>query len=117
MATEFTIPANVLTDLTYGFVEREAQIAVIDGALPGDFIHVGDSVGRVVDYLWQVDQQRCLTAIWTYTLEIQKLTNPKVKLDDVLRALRFATTMPTDQFLEMTTQARAGAPQWAGRPI
>lgn len=117
MATEFTVPANVLTHLIHGFVQREAQMAVLDGARPGDFAHAGDPMGQVIDYLWQIDQPRCLIAIWTYTLELQKLTNPKVKLDDVLKALRFASLLPKNQFAEMTTQAREGGSQWAGQPI
>lgn len=110
------VPRGVLRTLLVGFTAYEADSALRRDAKRGSFFHAGDPMGKVVAWLWRERPDDAMDVIAHYLEELRvrhpAAPDPKITLDDVLRAL--GPAMPNDfrreEFEALCERARADVP-------
>lgn len=118
--SEASIPTNVRDILLHGFLAHEANNAVTAGARRGDFDHAGDSLGKVIAWLWASDPDAVSLNLAEYLRDLRDRTpTAPITLEDVLGALRFATpaAFSSADYAILCDRARVEVPRYYGGPV
>lgn len=116
------IPHDVRLTLTASFFAYEADEAIRSGARRGSFDHVGDPVGKVIQWLWNgPDPMDASAGLTDYLSQLRRWNRgapkPEITLDDVLDALRPAWTGGMEDYRRFCDRARAEVPRLYGGPV
>lgn len=116
------IPTDVRLTLTASFFAYEADQAIQGGARRDSFGHVGDPVGKVIQWLWHGPDPTDATAAFAGYLSYLRKWNPaapkpEITLEDALGALRFAWTDGMDEYQRFCERARDEVPQFYGASV
>lgn len=124
--TTVDVPDNVLSTLLAGFVAGAASRTLdsaADRSSRPEFLHPGDPFGRVLAWVWQLSPDRAMIQLADYLAELRVHgpgagdLDPPIRLEEILRGLRFALPQGFTDYDQIVERARQQVPRLYGDDV
>lgn len=117
MSPSADVPNDVREALLNGFFAQEADTAInLFGARRGNFLHIGDSFGKVFAWLWRDFPDEAMEHLAGYLAQLRNhhrnAPQPPIRLDDVLGAMQLAADITDEEYQAICDRARTDVQRW-----